>query len=442
MAAAIGSRRLQGRRLLLLGAGADVAAALPAIAAAGPAVVHLVEGDAAAADRARDELAADGIAVDVAETVDDAPPVDVIVRSPGFPLYRSDVAARVHAGTPTVSPLGMWLVDRGPLPSVGITGTKGKSSTTALVVLGLEHLGVEAIALGNIGVPAWTEPADTAAVPVLEISSYQSADLAVAPPFAVLTAVGDDHLSWHGSVEAYHRDKARVFTAPAATLDRWMGVLGDVALPPAFAGVSFTLVDPPDQPSIRWRNARLAAAACAAVATAVRPQGTPVDVTELTEVLVERYPSLPGRLSSVAELDGVSFVDDALASNPTGVVASVTELTGPITLVVGGESRGVSTEPLIALARSRAQLRFVCIDDAVDLVHVFADAGAPADVAASLEEAVAFARSVTPIGGTVLFSPGMPTPRDQGNWETRSARFRAAVGSSPTTPAAGRDTTA
>src|SRR5690606_7694780 len=118
---------------------------------------------------------------------------------------------------------------------------------------------------------------------------------------------------------------------------------------------------------------------------------------------------------------------DALASNPTGVVASVAEIEGPLTLLVGGESRGVSTEPLLHLARSRTALRFVAIDDAADLVPELLATGATAAVARSLEEAVALARSVTPAGGTVLFSPGMPTPRGQGNWEARSTRFREAV---------------
>lgn len=412
-----------GKRVLLLGAGKDMLALTPRLLASTPAEVHLIEcnPDAAAAMMSSDVRLTSHFS-----SVSEAPPADVAVRSPGFPRYSAAIVARLKAGMLVVSPIGLWLAERGPLPSFGVTGTKGKSSTTALIVQALAALGHDALALGNIGIPPWTEPPATERIPVLEISSYQAVDLEVAPLYAVLTSLGEDHVDWHGTVDQYYRDKARLFLAPTLSAERWMGVLDDVVLPTPFSQVPFTLVPAPEQPGIKWRNARLAAAAALAFA-GEESRGPNAD--KLTAELMFRYPNLPGRLADIGTCRGIRFVDDSLASNPTGTAASVADTSGPVTAILGGRDRGASIAPLLRVAGARSgELRLVCICDASSWVSRLKQAGCQVEVAVSLEEAVIRAFAMTPRGGTVLFSPGMPTPANEGSWESRSARFRGQLG--------------
>ncbi len=417
---------LEGRAVALLGLGIDVVATLEAIAGAEPGVLYAVEADR---DHARRVLAGAGLGdVPVFETVAGLPPTELAVRSPGFPLYGAVLQDRIRDGLLTVTPLGLWLAERGPRPTIALTGTKGKSTVSVLTTLALEHLGRPAITVGNIGIAPWTLPPTEDVTVVIEVSSYQAADLRCTPSIAALTAIGEDHLDWHGTVERYHRDKARVFTAPAigAGARRWAGVLADVALPPVLAAIEFCRVPVPAVGGIRARNAQLAAATALALD---HDEVDPAGVEELAAHLLGTYPELPGRFRLVGTVDGVRYVDDALASNPLGLAASVGEVgPDPLTLIVGGADRGASWDAaLAALARRPGPTNVVCIDDAVGWEADLARAGATTFRSADLEAAVRKASEITPAGGVVAFSPGMPTPPAEGNWSKRSARFLAEV---------------
>ncbi|MEA2901038.1 MAG: UDP-N-acetylmuramoyl-L-alanine---L-glutamate ligase [Actinomycetota bacterium] len=414
---------LKGRVVALLGLGVDMSATLDAIVESEPGQLVAVDVDR---ERARRLLAEAGLGeVPVFEAVDGLPPADVAVRSPGFPLYSAALQDRVGRGMETVTPLGLWLAERGDRPTVALTGTKGKSTVSVLTTLALEHLGQSAVTVGNIGIGPWTLPPSSAETVVIEVSSYQAADLGCTPSIAALTSIGEDHLDWHGSVDRYHHDKARVFSAPGLGGRRWAGVLDDVALPPAFAAVDFCRVPVPGG-GLRARNAHLAAATALAVWDETVD---PVRVESVADALLAAYPELPGRFRLVATVDSVRYIDDALASNPLGLAASLGELgPEPLTVIVGGATRGADLEPvLVALAGRPGPTNVVCIDDAVPLEGQFVLLGARTYRSADLEAAVRTAAEITPAGGVVLFSPAMPTPPAEGNWSRRSARYQAEV---------------
>jgi UDP-N-acetylmuramoylalanine--D-glutamate ligase len=412
-----------GRKVALLGLGIDMAATLGAIADARAGEMFAVDVDRERALRVLADAGLGGVAV--FESVGGMPPADVAVRSPGFPLYSADLQDRVRDGMETVTPLGLWLAERGNRPTVALTGTKGKSTVSVLTAIALEHLGRPAVTVGNIGIGPWTLAPSAAETVVIEVSSYQAADLGCTPSIAALTSIGEDHTDWHGSVDRYHRDKARVFTAPAIAGRRWAGVLSDVVLPPAFAGIGFCRVPAPAG-GIRARNAHLAAATALAVAN---EEVDPARVEDLAAALLEAYPELPGRFRLVATVDAVRYVDDALATNPLGLAASIGEVgSEPLTVIVGGADRGAGLEPaLAALARRSGPTKVICIDDAVAHEAQYAGAGATTRRSPDLEAAVRRAAEITTAGGLVLFSPGMPTPPAEGNWSNRSARFQAEV---------------
>ena len=132
---------------------------------------------------------------------------DVVVKSPGISLYDPLVVQARADGVRFTSLLNLWFADAPTCRTICVTGTKGKSTTTALIAHILRGVGWNAMAAGNIGVPVTELPRDGLDAAVIEVSSYQAADFAGQCDIAVLTSLHQEHLDWHGSVAAYRRDK-------------------------------------------------------------------------------------------------------------------------------------------------------------------------------------------------------------------------------------------
>ncbi|HXZ61857.1 MAG TPA: Mur ligase family protein, partial [Acidimicrobiales bacterium] len=144
---------------------------------------------------------------------------DAVVKSPGISRYRQEVARLETAGVVVCGGLGLFMEEADPARVVCITGTKGKSTTTALAVHLLRRLGHHARAGGNIGRPPW-DP-DAGSPPdywVVEASSFQVPDLWHGPRVVAVTSLSPDHLDWHGTVARYFADKLSLCTKPGVAL--------------------------------------------------------------------------------------------------------------------------------------------------------------------------------------------------------------------------------
>ncbi len=134
---------------------------------------------------------------------------------PACPIHRPELRAVREAGTPVTTATSLWLAERGGEGVIGVTGTKGKSTTAALAAHLARAAGRRVQLAGNIGVPALDlldeEPAD---VTVVELSSYQIADLQTGPEVALVTNLFREHTDWHGSEQAYRADKLRLLGLP------------------------------------------------------------------------------------------------------------------------------------------------------------------------------------------------------------------------------------
>ncbi len=137
---------------------------------------------------------------------------EVVVKSPGISAYRPDVLAAKAKGTQFTSGTAIWFAEHHGANTICVTGTKGKSTTSALIAHLLRAGGVQVGFGGNIGLPLLAfdaqPPADWY---VFELSSFQTADLDCTPTVAVLTSLAEEHLDWHGDVERYRSDKLRLF---------------------------------------------------------------------------------------------------------------------------------------------------------------------------------------------------------------------------------------
>ncbi len=373
---------------------------------------------------------------------------DVVLKSPGIPRRRHDVLDLERRGVVVTSALNLWLHDVDRSRVVAVTGTKGKSTTTALVTFFLQCVDERALRLGNIGQPPYDPDVDT--TPgwlIVEVSSFQCVDIDVAPGHVLVTSLGEDHIDWHGSVEAYRDDKLSL-TRAAGTHQT---LVPDTALFHELAhqlGGDVTLVAP-DTSSIPESLGLLGAHSRSNVAMALHCVAMltgldPVDVADRVSARAPQFDPLPGRLTLVAtERVGdarLRFIDDGLATSVLPTIAALEVFADDaVALIAGGFDRGVDYEPLaLAIAARSAMTVLLSIGPAgqrlgealarrrPDIVH---------EHVPDMRGAVEGARVALPRGGVVLLSPAAPSFDLYRNWEERSADFTRLVRA--TSPASG-----
>jgi UDP-N-acetylmuramoylalanine--D-glutamate ligase len=364
---------------------------------------------------------------------------DVVLKSPGIPRRRADVVNLDLHGVTVTSALNLWLHETDRARVVALTGTKGKSTTTALVAFFLHCLGQTALRLGNIGQPPYDPSIDTSAGwLVLEVSSFQCVDLDVAPGVVVVTSLGADHLDWHGSLAQYHDDKLSLTRAEGDhqtlvpdtetfhQIDEQLG--GDlrfIARDASHLAAALGLIGNHND-----SNVALALAAVEALT------GTTVDeVREVVAAEAFTFEPLRGRLTLVAtETVGgaiLRYVDDGLATSvlPTMAALEVFE-NEPVALIAGGYDRGVDYEELASVLAARSQpTTVITMGDAGQRLDA-ALRGHRAELsrhAATMLEAVQLARTSLDTGGVVLLSPAAPSFDAYRNWEERSDDFTSIV---------------
>jgi UDP-N-acetylmuramoylalanine--D-glutamate ligase len=375
---------------------------------------------------------------------------EVVVRSPGVSIHRSELSALRAQGVPVTTATALWLAEHGARGVVGVTGTKGKSTTAALIAQLLGAGGVRAELAGNIGVPAL----DLLDIPdvevaVVELSSYQIADLEQGPQVAVLTNLFAEHADWHGSHERYRAEKLRLFALPgveacvlgareeqaAALAPRAAEVLRFGTLEGWHAshggGLAWRgeLVVAPEQMPLRGEhNALNLAAALTAVQALGRPRPSLSDA-------LSGFRALPHRLEVVCERGGATWVDDSISTTPESALAALASFSeSAVILIAGGQDRGQQLDALAReLARRGADARAPATLIALPttgprLLAQARAAGLPEQRGlerADLAQAVELARELAAPGAVVLLSPAAPSYDHYRDFEERGERFRS-----------------
>jgi UDP-N-acetylmuramoylalanine--D-glutamate ligase len=395
---------------------------------------------------------------------------DSIVVTPGLPLNRHPIAKRAaDAGVEIIGDIELFARARPELPPhkvVGITGTNGKSTTTALVHHILTTAGVPATMGGNIGLPILAQdPLPKGGIYVLELSSYQidltkSLDCDV----AVLLNITPDHLDRYESFEAYAASKARLFemqsvrkqavvvgtdqqslriaetvttrlvpTSTSEWLETGVSICDtvDVHLFSKNKVRSNVLgVDDGDYGEQSWwpalqgpHNALNVLAAMAAV------YALDTDLTILTEDTtgepLKSFPGLPHRMERVREKDGVHFVNDSKATNAEAAAPALAAYP-KVLWIVGGQAKG---ETLGDTARHLDHVvKAYTIGEAGPMfARLLREAGVPVEECETLENAVNRAATDSQAGDTVLLSPASASFDQFRDFEARGDRFRELV---------------
>jgi UDP-N-acetylmuramoylalanine--D-glutamate ligase len=364
-----------------------------------------------------------------------------VIRSPGISRYRQELAQLAQRGINSSNLLALWLADQPPERIIGVTGTKGKSTTATMIeqIITTTHRSV-ALA-GNIGVPV-TQISEDIDVVVLEVSSYQASDCTTSPAIGVLTALGEDHITWHGTLERYHRDKTNVFAHPQLTKmifhpddETVVQSLRTIDADARHFASPLAIQDILERSRMTGvyermgnttfpRNLTLAIHA----AYAIEPTLTAEHVLDA----IENFTPLPSRQNNIGSVRGVNFIDDALASNPLATIAAIERYTdAPLIVIIGGQDRTVDYSDLIAALNTQEHIAGVIL------------LGDPDDVLANriesllhkchrvhthnVEDAVRIALSLGSPGCNILLSPAAPTPSHIGDYTHRSDAFHKAM---------------
>ena len=378
--------------------------------------------------------------------------VDVIVRSPVIAQVHPWIVEFRARGGVVTGGTALWMADHAAR-TIGVTGSKGKSTTSTLIHHLLGATGRPATLGGNIGVAALSLPeADRY---VLELSVYQCADLEDSPRVVALTSLFPEHLDWAGSEERYYRDKLNVAMHGAEVVvvngqdERLVAELrrgrADLPLVAAAHPDGFHVAAGPDGAAWFFRageplfpRAVLPLAGrhnegnlCVALAAL---EGAGVDCAAERAALADGlagFRALEHRMTPIADPSGLTFVDDSLSTIPQSAVHAIEAYAGrPLTVIVGGEDRGVDYTPLRDyLAAAKVEATLIGIPDSGPrILDAVGDlAGITRLSADDLPAAVRLSRERTPADGVVLLSPAAPSYGRFDNFEHRSRVFREAI---------------
>ena len=438
------SRAWRGKRFAVLGLARSGAATVRALVAGGAGVLGW-DDNQAAREKLWEQLKSDHetegtepgfTSKDWVNFPIDLTRFDAVILSPGIPLNTHPIAAKARdAGVPIIGDIELFAQARSELPAhkvVGITGTNGKSTTTALIHHILESAGIPARLGGNIGLPILgREPLPEGGIYVLELSSYQidltrSLDCEV----AVLLNITPDHLDRYDGFEAYAASKARLFAMQSRGHAAIIGI-ADAASQGAAKQIArsgraedVTRIAPGScMDQSRWpalqgphnaQNALAAIAACAALG---------VDQASIDRGL-ESFPGLPHRMERVATRNGVLFVNDSKATNAESVAPALAAYPR-IHWIAGGKAK---TADLDACRPGFPHIvRAYTIGEATEMFADILKGDMPVERSGTLAEAVRAAAANAVAGEVVLLSPACASFDQFRDYEDRGDQFRAAV---------------
>jgi UDP-N-acetylmuramoylalanine--D-glutamate ligase len=345
--------------------------------------------------------------------------VGLVVKSPGVPSQAAPVVAARTRSVPLVSEieLGARLL---PNPILGVTGTNGKTTTTALLGAMFDAAGVPAEVAGNIGRPLVGLAGNVSpeAWIVCELSSFQLEDVdTLHPRVAVLLNLEPDHIDRHGSLDAYEAAKLRIFENQrkddVAIVPRGFG-----KVPGSGERIVFAADDPlPAEPLIPGAHNRENAAAATAAARAAGLDD------EAIAAALRTFPGVEHRIEQVATIEGVRYVNDSKATNVAAALRALASFPGARKLVIlGGRGKAEPYEPLAnAFA---ADDRAYVIGEAAEAIAAALDvAGVPYERSGDLATAVAAAARAARSGDVVLLSPACASFDQFTSYEQRGEEF-------------------
>jgi UDP-N-acetylmuramoylalanine--D-glutamate ligase len=403
---------------------------------------------------AAEELRAEGMEVETGgHDIDRILNSDLVVVSPGINPATEVRRALRRAGVRAIAEIELAFRE---LRSrvIGITGTNGKTTTSAMTGHLLETAGVSSVTAGNIGRPL----SDVALMDeqpdwvVVEVSSFQLADIdTFAPDIGLILNLSPDHLDRYRNLDSYYEDKRRLF-ANASDDSRWVingdeptvvelanGVAGQryvystagEVMPGAYRDTKGMLrLALPDRKAKWLRETELQLVGSHnvsnALAAALAAALAGCDDKKIAEGLASFEP-LPHRLQPVADFEEVLWVNDSKSTNVSAAAVAIESFEQPVILLLGGRHKGESYTKLLPRIESRVRAVIAFGEAAPQIISEMQDKVPDLQVAGGLESAVRLAADLASPGDVVLLSPACSSYDMFPNYEARGRAFEANV---------------
>lgn len=358
---------------------------------------------------------------------------DVIIKSPGVPplpeieAVRSKITNSTQIFFDTVQEAGATVI--------GVTGSKGKSTTASLIAAILLADGRDVHLVGNIGVPTldFLAKAKKDTLFVMEMSSYQLMDISVSPPIAVVTSFFPEHLDYHGSPENYKDAKKHITRFQNPNDFVFYDASSEGAKEIATEGDGTEVACSEEDSAVRMEETKLLGKhnlRNCALATMVG-EHFQVD-REIIRRAICAFEGLPHRLQSLGKHHGIEWVDDAISTTPESAAGAMEALGSDVaTIILGGQDRGLDYAVLgVALLKSAVKTAILFPDNGVKMQEAAERAGVKSIAfhrADTMQKAVELAKEHTPEGKICLLSTASPSYNMFKNFEEKGKAFAQAV---------------
>lgn len=366
-----------------------------------------------------------------------------LVVSPGVPLTEKSIVKALAHGAKLVSDIDLFATSV-DMPIVAITGTNGKSTVTMMLAEMAKAAGVNVAVGGNLGTPALDLLAQDAKLYVLELSSFQlERTSALNAAAATVLNVSPDHLDRHAGVAEYGQAKQSVFNGDGVMVinldDPQVAAMQQAGREMLSFSVKqaadFYVGTHADGDYLQYReqllmpctalplegrhnSANALAALALAKAVGLEPQ--------LLCAALKTFKGLAHRMQRVAQINGVTWVNDSKATNMGACVAALDGYTNNVILIAGGECKGQDMNELVPVVKEKAKSVVLMGKDAGLLKQALEDS-VPLYFAANMAQAVKIAASLAVAGDSVLLSPACASLDQYKSYQDRGEQFTKAV---------------
>ena len=337
---------------------------------------------------------------------------DYIIKSPGIVLDTYD---------PRFTSQTRIFLECYRKNTIGVTGTKGKSTTSSMLYHTLSATGHKTLLVGNIGEPCLNSfgDIDDDTVVVFEMSCHQLAHLDISPHIAVFLNLFEEHLDYYKTVDRYFAAKANI-TAHQGEDDFFF--VGD-NVPHLETRAHTTVIDRSDIPAYDLKvlghhndyNAHFVYKICSSVFG--------IDEDAIRGALSD-FTGLPHRLEHIGTIEGVDYYDDSISTIPSATIQALTSVPNAATVLIGGMDRGINYDLLIDYINSHREYNYIFSYASGKRIYDSVEKSDNCRYAGDLAEAVKLAKAITAPGFAVILSPASASYGYFKNFEERGDVFR------------------
>ena len=418
------SSKLLGKRIAIWGMGREGKTTLAYFKVKYPENKIIIVNDKPLEGLDEDFIAEDNL-------LDNLDKFDVIVKSPGISYYHEAVTKMIDAGIEVTSATNIWFDTQKTGKVIAVTGSNGKSTTSAMTHHILKTLGLNAELGGNIGTPLMSLPLD-ADYYVVELSSYQTCDLSGKPDIAVLLNLFPEHIQWHKSHAQYYQDKCNLLKRGAAIniVNFYEPRSHNIAKLPIFFNdkkhihfASKAIMDGINEigktdkfPMLGEHNLENL---CASLSIC---KSLGLDLPNCLKAAYS-YRGLPHRLQMFGPLGDHYYINDSISTDPEATIAALKALKGKdVTLIVGGEDREQNYDELCTIINTDQNINVICAYETGPRIFDQLETNQKHKTV-SLKNSVKLAQKITPIEGYILLSPAAPSYDAFKDFEERGELF-------------------